>query len=112
MRRILENLRYALLLVFTGAPFVAYGALKNPIKFDNIPALLAAVLDIVIKIGIPIAVLFIIYSGFLFVKAQGKDEKLKEAKVALGYTLLGTAILLGAWAISEVIQNTVNQFKS
>ena len=55
----------------------------------------------------PIIVLAIIYSGFLFVAAQGNSEKLGEAKKALLYTLVGAAILLGSLAIAELIKNTV-----
>ncbi|MFA5783202.1 MAG: TrbC/VirB2 family protein, partial [Bacteroidales bacterium] len=61
----------------------------------------------VIKIGMPIIVLAIIYSGFLFVSAQGNSEKLSEAKRALLYTLIGAAILLGSWAIALLIRDTV-----
>lgn len=60
-----------------------------------------------IKVGLPVIALAIIYSGFLFVKAQGNPEKITEAKDALLYTLVGAAILLGAWAISQLISNTV-----
>ena len=111
MRKILKNTRYYALVVLSGIPFVAYGALKNPLKFQTVPAFIAALLDIVVKIGAPIAVLFIIYSGFLFVKAQGNEEKITEAKRALGWTLVGTAVLLGSWAISEIIKNTIDQLK-
>jgi hypothetical protein len=51
--------------------------------------------------------LAIIYSGFLFVFARGNSEKLGKAKDALLYTLIGAAILLGSWAIAEMIQATV-----
>jgi len=51
--------------------------------------------------------LAVIYSGFLFVFARGNSEKLGKAKDALLYTLIGAAILLGSWAIAEMIQATV-----
>ena len=51
--------------------------------------------------------LAIIYSGFLFVAARGNSEKLTKAKDTLLYTIIGAAILLGAWAIATMISSTV-----
>lgn len=88
--------------------------LKNPFKGgDTIQAFFKTIIrDIVFPIGGVIAVLAFIWSGFLFVKAQGNDAKLTEAKKALLYTAIGTAILLGAWVIMEVITGTINQLKT
>lgn len=63
--------------------------------------------NIVFPIGSVVAVLYIIYAGFKFVTAQGKPEKLDDAKKTLMYALIGTAILLGAWVITEIIQATI-----
>lgn len=80
----------------------------NPIKgIDNINDFIKIILQGAIKIGIPIIALAIIYSGFLFVQARGNPEAIKEAKSALMYTLIGAAILLGAWAIAQLISNTI-----
>lgn len=83
--------------------------LTNPLgdKINSIPAFIQTLLEGVIKIGIPIVALAIIYCGFLFVEARGNSEKLGKAKDALLYTLIGAAILLGSWAIATLISNTV-----
>jgi hypothetical protein len=87
---------------------------KNPIpnplsdKIDSIPKLIAAILHIVLIVGVPIVALAIIYSGFLFVKAQGKPKELDEAKKAIAYTLIGAALLLGSWVIANAIGKTVD----
>ena len=81
--------------------------LTNPIKADSINGFIKILLEGAIKIAIPIIALAIIYSGFLFVAARGNSEKLTEAKNALLYTLIGAAILLGSWAIAELIAETV-----
>ncbi len=59
------------------------------------------------KIAIPIIILFIIYSGFLFIKAQGAPEEITAARRTLGYTLLGTAIILGANIIALAVKTTI-----
>lgn len=79
----------------------------NPISVNNINDFIKIILQGAIKIGIPIIALAIIYSGFLFVQARGNPEAIKEAKSALMYTLIGAAILLGAWAIAQLISNTI-----
>lgn len=89
----------------TTAPTVV--KIKNPIKVDNVNDFIKTILEGVIKIGIPLIALAIIYSGFLFVTAQGKEAKLTEAKDALLYTVIGAAVLLGSWALAQLISETV-----
>lgn len=81
--------------------------LVNPIKVDNINDFIKILLQGVLKIGMPIIALAIIYCGFLFVQARGKPDEITKAKDALTWTLVGAAILLGSWAIAELIANTV-----
>ncbi len=86
----------------------------NPLGKDgpqNITDFIRIILIGVIKIGLPVIALAIIYCGFLFVKAQGKPDELKKAKDALLYTVIGAALLLGAWAIAQLISNTITQIK-
>lgn len=88
--------------------------IKNPLssEIDSIPAFIEAIIEIVLIIGVPIVVLAIIYVGFLFVKAQGKPEEITKAKKALIYTLIGAALLLGAFVIANAIGKTVDEIKS
>lgn len=84
------------------------GKICNPIpNITSIPGLIQKILEGALKIGISIIALAIIYSGFLFVFARGNPEKLTKAKDALLYTLIGAAILLGSWAIAEMISATI-----
>lgn len=82
-------------------------AICNQISQFTIPGFIQAILTGVLKIGIPIVALAIIYCGFLFVAARGKPEAITKAKSALLYTLIGAAILLGSWALAELISSTV-----
>ena len=86
----------------------ASGGLRNPLKnicsFEDFVALL---LKAVINIGLPIAVLFIVYSGFLFVTAQGSEDKIKKAKDTFFYTVIGVTIFLGSWALALIVKNTI-----
>jgi len=85
--------------------------LVNPLRFGKISDLIAAILDALVKIGLPIAAVFIVYSGFLYVKAQGNPDALKKAHQALIWTLVGTAVLLAATLFSGIIATTIDQLK-
>lgn len=82
--------------------------IANPLKVNSIQCLIYQVVTIVVDIGAVLAGLYIIYSGFLFVAAQGNEAKLTGAKKAFTNAIIGTAILLGAWVITSIIVNTVN----
>jgi len=83
--------------------------LENPFSRGNnlYDFLKALVVDIIIPLGGVIVVMAVIYAGFLFVTAQGNEEQLKKAKRAFTYTAIGAAVLLGAWTIALVIENTI-----
>lgn len=87
----------------------------NPLGVDGpqtIPDFIKKLVEIVLYVGIPIIALAIIYIGFLFVQAQGNSEELTKAKKALMYTLIGGALLLGAFVIAQAIGKTVDDIKS
>ncbi len=90
---------------------LAQATLDNPIDAKTINEFIKALLEGVLKIGIPIVALAIIYCGFLFVQARGKPEAITKARDALLYTLIGAAILLGSWAIAQLISNTIIELK-
>lgn len=84
--------------------------ISNPIgRANNIYELITVLLEFIVKLGSVVVVFFVIYSGFLFVKAQGDPGKISEAKSTFTYTVIGGVILLGARVIASVIQNTASQ---
>ena len=85
--------------------------LDNPFKggtslFDLLKAIIN---DILIPIGAVLAVIGFIYAGFKYVLARGNTTKLAEAHRTLLYVAVGSIVLLGAWTISQVIQNTISK---
>lgn len=82
--------------------------LKNPLKFDSIPAILGAIVtNIVLPIAVPIFIIMLIYCGVKFVLARGNPEALKQARESLKWTLIGGAVILGAYAIAELVAGTI-----
>ncbi|MFA6416298.1 MAG: hypothetical protein WCW56_02295 [Candidatus Paceibacterota bacterium] len=81
--------------------------LKNPIQATNFEQFLADILNILVQIGVPILVFMTIYTGFLFVKARGNPGELTKAKDTFLNLMIGAFIVLGCFAISEALRNTV-----
>ena len=111
--RVLFNVIIALVLFsfFVSVPYVfaEVGRLDNPLKdeYGTLDKLIGALLKIIIKIGIPIAALFLVYAGFMFVTSRGEPKKLDTAKSIFWWTVVGTAIVVGAEVIRTVLTNTI-----
>jgi hypothetical protein len=101
-------------LFVTHADVQVSSGIENPLgpSITDIPSFIKVVIDFVLFIGVPIIALAIIYSGFLFVTAQGNSEKLTTAKKTLLYTIIGAALLLGSFVIANAIKGTVDDIKS
>ena len=67
------------------------------------------VTEIVVPIGAVVVAFFIIWSGFLFVTSGGDPGKIQAARTTFTWTMVGAAVLLGAWAITLAIEATVCQ---
>lgn len=89
-------------------PVTAF-SLQNPLnnKFSNLGELVNAFADIAAYVLVIVAVLMIIFTGFQFITAQGKPERLKELGTRMGYIVIGVAIIIGARIIVNVIINTL-----
>lgn len=87
--------------------------IENPLRsgVDTIPKLVEIIINAVVQIGVPVVAVGIIYSGFLFVKAQGKPEAITKAKEVFMWTIVGALIILGAFVILEIVQGTIDQLK-
>lgn len=85
----------------------------NPFKEGNdIKVLIETIINnILMPIGGVIAVLMIMYAGFLYVTARGNSTKIEAAHKALFWAVIGAAILLGAWVISQAISATITQLQ-
>ena len=81
--------------------------LKNPLKVTSFCALLKLVLDALMIIGLPVAVVFLIITGFRYILAMGNPGAIKNANQSLMYTVIGIAIFLGAWTIANIIKVTL-----
>ena len=83
---------------------------KNPLTFKKIVDLLEAIVNVFIVVATPIVVLFLIYSGFLYVTARGNAEQVKKAHSALMYGIIGGIIIIASKAIILIVENLVAAF--
>lgn len=81
------------------------GQICNPIKANNFLDLILNITNALIPIATVCAVVAIIFSGFKFITASvsGKEEEIKNAKKMLTWSLIGTAIIVGAYALAKVV---------
>ncbi len=86
-------------------------AVKNYLKepYRSVPGLINAVLELIVQIGSVVLVIAVVMAGFQYVKARGNPGEIEKAHQTILYTLIGAAIVLGAFVISEGIQATVSQ---
>ncbi|MDP3735579.1 MAG: TrbC/VirB2 family protein [bacterium] len=77
------------------------------VGITSIEQFLDTIIKIFILIGTPIAVLFMIYAGFLFVTARGSDTQLTKAKTTFFYTVIGIAVLFGASVLAKLVLETI-----
>jgi hypothetical protein len=81
--------------------------IENPLKVNTISDLVQEAIKIASYVAIILAVLALVYVGFLFVMARGNTDKMTEYKTWLQYILIGVAIIIGARLIVSVVINTL-----
>ena len=100
------------LLIFLPLSAFAYEYYGNIVGcgITTIPQFIKALLGIVVKIGIPVASIFIIWSGFMFLTAQGDTSKLAAAKKSLVWACIGFGVLIGAWLFALTAETVITSF--
>lgn len=87
------------------------------IKQNNAPGLLGAqsisevmiiIINILLAIAAIIAVLFIVIGGYRYLFSAGNDEKAKEGQKTLVNAVIGLVIIILAYVIVTVVNNTIS----
>lgn len=97
----------ALLGVRAAWPGRVFAALENPIAEDTLYCFLVSILEAFVMVVFPFVVLALIYSGYLFVKAQGNSNELTKARTYFMWCAVGALVVLGAQALAFAIEGTV-----
>jgi TRAP-type C4-dicarboxylate transport system permease small subunit len=81
--------------------------IENPLKVNTVSDLIQEAIKIASYVAIILAVLALVYVGFLFVMSRGNTDKMQEYRTWLQYILIGVAIIIGARLIVSVVINTL-----
>jgi hypothetical protein len=77
------------------------------VPINTVPDLLFKLVDAFLLILAPIAVVMIVYGGFLFVAAQGNENRLEVARRTILWSVIGLVLILGTKVLSSAIQATI-----
>lgn len=78
----------------------AYGAAHDP---DALPKMVGRIIKIVLGFLGVILIVIVIYAGFLWMTAGGEPAETKKAREWLTNAIIGLAIILSAYAITDFI---------
>ncbi len=68
--------------------------LPNPLNAKTFDDLVKGIAKWFYYIMVPVASIMVLYAGFLFMTSAGDEEKIKKAKRAITWAVVGVAIIL------------------
>lgn len=78
------------------------------LNLNDVWLIVAAIIEILLRIAAILAVVFVIYAGFSYVTSQGDPEATGRAKGTLVNALVGLAIAVTAVAIVSFIAKSIH----
>lgn len=106
VRRFYFLFPYALFPLFPAVAFAQIRIANPAARYDTLCEFLLFLLDVFLLVVIPLLTVSIIYGGFLMVTSAGDETRLKSGKSWVLWSLVGGAVILGAFLIYEVIAGT------
>jgi hypothetical protein len=79
--------------------------LSNPLNADSLDELVSAIAEWLYLIMIPIAAIIFLYAGAMFMFSGGDEDKIKKAKRALFWGVIGVGIIIVGRGIVETIKS-------
>lgn len=77
-----------------GEPNRGIFKLDNPFNADSFEDVIKRLAEWLYYIAIPLGVLMILWAGFLFMTSGGNEERIKQAKRTLLWTIVGIIIII------------------
>jgi len=86
---------------------------QTPIQINNplgstsgtVGDIVDKILEFLLQVGVPIAVLMYVWAGFLFLTSGGNEKKVNTAKQAVIWTSVGLAVLIISNGLVEVVKS-------
>lgn len=82
---------------------------QGPLSLQNILDVATEVRNFLMIIGIVAIVSFIVWSGIIYISAGGDEGRIAAAKQKLLWAIIGAAIILAVFIITETIRVVLNQ---
>lgn len=85
--------------------------LESPLNsnISTIPQFIEGFLRAIVIIALPLITIFVVYAGFMFIKARGKPGDISKAKENFTWVIIGAILILSAWILATLIGGTVSQ---
>lgn len=93
------------ILLFSGYNIVFAVEIFSPIKQTLLSQILESVENAFVWIGLPMAIIFIIYGAFNLLNSKGNDESIIKAKKIISWSLIGLVIMIAGIGFTEVIKD-------
>jgi hypothetical protein len=95
------------------------GVICNPLihqtvngeQVETLPQLLNFLLDLLVRVSIPIITVAIIWTGFVYATSKGDPTKLKKAHAMALYIVLGAGLVFLSKGLQLAIQSTIDTLK-
>ncbi len=107
MKRTLLKTLYGSLFLLLPAMYALAQEIVNPIQAQSFTDIINAIANFAMLIVTPISVIVILYAGVLFMFSGGDVEKVKKAKHALLWAVVGLAIVLTGRGLIYIIQDVL-----
>ena len=80
-------------------------AFAGAFSISDFPYFLRSVINIALLLAGVVAVIFLIYGGYMYVTAGGNAEQAANARTAIFNSIIGLAVILAAYAIISWLIN-------
>ncbi|MEK9155844.1 MAG: hypothetical protein AAB360_00885 [Patescibacteria group bacterium] len=74
---------------------------------DNIAGLITGIVNILLMIASALAVLYLIYSGILYITAAGNPDNAKKGQQGVVNAIIGIAVIVLSYAIVRAVRGTL-----
>ncbi len=81
--------------------------IPNPLKTTSVIDIIDRIMNFMFLISIPIAMIMLMYAGFIYITSAGDSKKTSTAGQIIMYALIGFCIVLLAKGIVYVVQDVL-----
>lgn len=98
---------FSTLPIFLSSPVLAQATTSAPPKIEEIGSIISNAFNIILPAGIVIAVIMIIFGGYMWMMAAGDPGKTQQAQGTITWAVLGLVIIFLLRIILTLVFNTI-----